>query len=303
MCLHDAVIAYAKPRYPEQMGDKALFAEQMLMRGMSEVSLSDDPDTLDLEWVANETAVGKWPAIEATYFLAASEAKGTAPDLDNLRHWVNQHYQQINAADAEPHDLSKWCSRYHRVRAFIPQFEKNKESVTFELDLAEICAEEMNDGVEKKTLQMALSETRTEEALMLGDIPLAVKRAERYVELNPLDSQSYLKLGKALAVGSNHAAAARAYLKAAQYCPPSTEIVKFSLGYCYEQLGMLAEAQDAYLAALNSDPEGYSSLEQLIEVAGRLKNHALAEWAKHRLGALDIKPDEPKPYQLTTASK
>jgi tetratricopeptide (TPR) repeat protein len=272
----------------------------MLMRGISQISLADNPDTLDLEWVANETALGERPAIEATYFLAAAEAKGTSPDLGDLGYWVSEHHKQISAADAEPHDRAKWWSRYYRVQAFIPQFEKDKKGVTFALNRAQMFADEMRDGVEKQTLQMALAETRTEEALMLGDTALALERANRYVELNPLNPEAYLKLGKVLATGAEHASAAKAYLKAAQYCPPKTEIVKFSLGYCYEQLGMLTEAQDAYLDALNSDPEGYSSLEQLIEVAGRLKNHVLKDWAKQRLDDLEIVPDEPKPYQLTT---
>lgn len=280
------------PRAVLRYSQGAESAEVDAIRGMAKLSLANAKqmalDTSDLERAAKGEA-GSWAAVEATYMLAAISAKQRGGE--DLGHWVAEHYRQVKAVDEDEHTMAKLTSRYHRVRAFLPQLARDVPSMVRAMDLAEEWADRMSrvtpeQEAEWLVLHCALYESRVKEALVIGAPDLALQRAERYVEIAPLFPQAYLALAQVHIERKEIDPAIHAYDAVVRYGPPFTEVAWFMLGQCREEVGFLRQARECYLRALEIDPEGISSLEQLVGVAGLLGDREVERWAKLRLVAL-----------------
>lgn len=298
--LHRAVLKHSRE---DESADIAF------IRGMARYALYLDGEgifyTRELEWAANNSPKGSWAAIEATYYLAAIAAKATVVHPEHVQRWANEHGIQIAHADLDDHTDAKLRSRYWRVHAFVPMLEGDHDRMVAEMDAAEVWAMSMHTdtpehAAEASAVACALWESRTKEALLLGNLDLAEERARRYVREGPLFSQAHTTLGQVLAEQKKYAKAIDAYRAAARYGPPGSEIAWFMIGQCWEQIGVPEAARDAYLSALDLDPMGISSLEQLVIVARQLGDRMLADWAGSRLATLAANTNAilaGKPYQ------
>lgn len=295
--LHRAVLDYSQH---DELADIAF------IRGMSRYALYLDSagalDTNDLLRAVNNSSKGSWPAIEATYVLAAIAAKETG-DPEQVRPWADEHNSQIAHATLDDHTEAKLKSRFWRVDAFVPMLAGRHKEMVKEMDAAEVWAMQMHTdtpehAAEASAVACALWESRTKEALLLGDLDLAEERARRYVRHGPLFPTAHTTLGQVLVERKKYGEAIDAYRAAARYGPPGSEIARFMIGQCWEQVGAPEAARDAYLSALDLDPQGVASLEQLILVARQLDDRMLAEWVASRLAALSgTDPRELQPYQ------
>ena|SRR5882724_6452151 len=163
--------------------------------------------------------------------------------------------------------------------------------MTAEMDLAQGYAEAMRRDTpetlaEWTVLNLAIRETRTKEAPVLGDLERAELWARRAVEHCPADPRGWLELGQVLVEREKTADALAAYRKAARFGPPGTEIAWFMAGQCCEALGDQEAAIDAYLAALDIDPLAISAAERLAELAPGMGSVDLAAWAQAKAAAL-----------------
>jgi tetratricopeptide (TPR) repeat protein len=305
MHLHHAALSYAPPVTAEEIAASEPVAATAFIRGTARLGLHEDSeaelDTTDFEMVASHAPSGGWSAVEATYYLSAIAAKKKG-DAEEVRHWSDLHRRQIEAADTDEHTTAKLWSRYHRVRAFVPQLTRDQVGMSAEMDLAAEWAGKMSRDTaereaESNVLSCALWESRTKEALVLGDLDLAEERVRLCITFAPLDPQPRLDLGHVLVERGDLEQAASAYRTAALNGPPA-EVAMFMLGQCLEQLEDLEGARDAYVSALDLDPLGVSSLEQLVGVAERLDDRLLAGWASSRLHELGrAEADDLLPYQ------
>jgi tetratricopeptide (TPR) repeat protein len=305
--LHYAILRYAPALGPDEIRS-AEGAAMAFIRGTARLALHFDGetelDTTELELVVQHAPAGDWAAVEATYYLSAVTAKRKG-DAAGVERWTDAHRAQIQAAERDEHTNAKLWSRYHRVRAFVPQLNGDHAGMTAEMDKAQEWAERMSrDTAEREAeanvLAYALWESRTKEALLLGDRDLAEERVRRCIEFAPLDPQAWLDLGQVLVERDDFAGAADAYRTAARFGPPATEAALFMLGQCLEQLGDSEAARDAYLHALDLDPLGVSSLEQLAGLAEtpNAADGVVSTWARNRLHELgEAEEAELRPYQ------
>ena len=312
MCLHGAILHHA-PNPPDQdVRRSEAYASIAYMRGLAHFAFANDGaaelDTSELERVAKLAPPGSWAQTEATYHLAAAAAK-LRYDPQRLRHWSAEHRRSIDAAHADEHTFNKLMSRFHRMYAFVPQFERDWAGMTAEMDLAEAYAEKMNGDtpetrLERMTLGLAICESRTKELLVLRDLDRAESWARRAVERCPHDPRGWLELGQVLIERDKVEEALAAYREAVRFGPPGTEIAWFMAGQCCEALDDPEQAADAYLAALDVDPLAISAAQRLAELAPGL-DPIIGQWAQARVQDLQImeaaslKPrsEDVRPYQ------
>jgi tetratricopeptide (TPR) repeat protein len=145
-------------------------------------------------------------------------------------------------------------------------------------------------------------ESRTKEAMWMGDLDLAAERARSLIQLSPQDPRASLHYGEVLLERGEVEQALRAYCDSARFSPPGREIAMFMAGQCYEELGDLESACDAYVAALETDPLGISTAERLEAVADRMGCAALLEWVRSLLAGLrelqeHARPQRGEPYK------
>jgi tetratricopeptide (TPR) repeat protein len=138
----------------------------------------------------------------------------------------------------------------------------------------------------------ALLESRTKEAMWLGELDLAEARARELVELTPLDAKARIELGEVLLERGQLEAAGVEYRTAARLGPPGTAIAWFMAGQCDEARGQLDLAFDAYLASTEADPLGVSAFERVAALASGLGVPALRTWALAQLN--DVASPEPQ---------
>ena len=138
-------------------------------------------------------------------------------------------------------------------------------------------------------------QSRTKEAIWLGDLDLAEQRARRMIEVDPLDPRARMEVGEVLVSKGDIVQAAEFYRSAAELGPPGTAIAWFMAGQCYESLDDPEHASDCYLATLRVDPLGISAAERLVDITKLTGNTALNRWAEIRLQELTQKEQTDAP--------
>ncbi len=245
----------------------------------------------ELERIAREAPPGIH-RIDASYQVVVQNVKHAA-NLPAVEHWQQRHREAIEASRAELDEFTYGfvMSRYHRVGGFIPQLQRRTQELVEEMERAEqyALALPQPDDVHRTAAGEVLFpvlESRTKEALWLGDNELALARVQRAVELSPNDSRAWLQLGQVQIERDEPEAALAAYRRAARLAPPGREIAWFMAGQCLEVLDDLESACDAYLTALQADPLGISAAEQLEAVATQLDHVTILRWVRPQLEQL-----------------
>ncbi len=223
-------------------------------------------------------------AINATLKIFVHKAK-TGASLGELAAWRER------AEAALAHAVSRLdaftagllTSRYYRAIGFIPQRCGEKAEVVRIMDLAEKHARGLKPGTEAEGLLYSenlhpVLESRTKEALWLGDADLALQRAQAVVELDRYDSKTWAELGEVAMKRKEWSAAADAYVVAATLGPPASAVGRYMAGVCYRELGKERLAAFFFKDALEVDPLGISSRNALCELPDAAVMDALKEW-------------------------
>ncbi|MBL8955604.1 MAG: tetratricopeptide repeat protein [Myxococcaceae bacterium] len=289
---HDASLAYlrALARYRLQLDDPR------------------QPYSLgEFERVANEAPPGI-ARVDAHYQMVVQSVKHKN-DVAAVERWQALHRRAIetSAHELDAFEQGLVMSRYHRVGGFVPQMRKDRQGTVEEMELAERHARALpTDTAEHRTAALEMLypviESRTKEALWLGDKDLALERARTLTTLSAHDPRAWLHLGQVYVDREELELAADAYRRSARYSPPGREVALFMLGQCLEELGQLEAARDAYVGSLDVDPLGVSAAESLLQLAERLDERPLARWAKAHLEQLSAHravavPRAPEPYK------
>jgi tetratricopeptide (TPR) repeat protein len=176
-------------------------------------------------------------------------------------------------------------SGFYRAAAFIPQRKGERKEVIRIMEHSERYAVAMrptNDAEELLYLENLhpVLESRTKEALWLGDLNLALSRALRVVELDPYDSRAWCELGQVRLSREEYSKAAEAYASAALLGPPASAIGRYMAGLCFRNLGQPMLAGFFQKAALEIDPLGISPHDEIQRLPDEPILLALKEWSQ-----------------------
>jgi len=312
LCMHSAVVRYeADKQPPGKVPLSSDEANRRYMRGMSMITLFRDGETTvadlsELEIVEALATPGTWAHIEATYLLAQFHLKDLG-DKDTFVRYLDVHKRSIDAADLDDHRLHKVLSRYHRVRAFLPHFNRDMAAMTAEMDLAEhhcdlMRRDDLNTAAEWCMLRSALLESRTKERLFCGDLDGAERYALELIDHVPADPHPWMELGQVRIEQSNLEGAVEAYQWASLLGPAVIHISEFMLGQCLENLRRPDEARAAYLRSLAADPLGISTAKRLDTSGLNAANALVHTWSQAQLSRLS-EMDEGKQITLREYQK
>jgi tetratricopeptide (TPR) repeat protein len=122
-------------------------------------------------------------------------------------------------------------------------------------------------------------ESRTKEALWLGDLNLALDRARRVIDLDPYDSKAWLELGQVRLRRNEYELAAEAYALAASLGPPGSAIGRHMAGLCFRELGQTLVAAFFFKDAIEIDPLAISPHDEIQRLPDLPVLTVLKEWS------------------------
>lgn len=176
------------------------------------------------------------------------------------------------------------ASSYWRGICFVPFQQGLREQVTEELERAEQYALAMpSDSIGEETMRRQylhpLLETRIREASWLGDLDLSVARAERLIELDPLEPKVYITAGDVHLRAGDRERAVERYRQAAVLGPPYTVLSRYKLGCALEAAGDIDGALSEFVTALRAEP-GAITCARAAQRLARLRDDAASmSWA------------------------
>jgi hypothetical protein len=173
-------------------------------------------DLSELERIGTTAPRDHPVALNAALKVLVHKAKVRAP-VEELVEWRARSERILEEALTKGDDFTcaLLLSRFYRAAAFVPLRHGDRGEVVRMMDLAEHHALAMaptNDAQELLHLENLhpVIESRTKEALWLGDLDLALARAERLTDLDPYDSRVWLELGQVRLERNEFAPAAEA---------------------------------------------------------------------------------------------
>lgn len=298
LCLHEAVLEYIPETVDPDISHHPDLASLAYSRAMSKLMVQPNTGTLEnlkeFENIVDRSPLGSKVRFGSSIQLVALFGK-TFRDLESTEYWRNEAVKELDRLKSSVGNftLKRLTSVYYRAAVFAPIIKKNKEIVIREMDLCESLAEELIHESKNDAEQLAahenlttVFESRTKEALWLGDIDLAEERAKKMIKMEPLYSRYRLQLGEILIKQGKVEEASKIYRSAARLGPPGTSIAWFMAGQCHEKMGDIDIACDCYLASVQMDELAISAVERLHYLAPQLGNSALANWSTARLQEL-----------------
>lgn len=250
-----------------------------------------DYDLTEFEELSKVAPVGL-AKINPLYQMVVQNVKHGG-DLGATEYWQEKHAVAIEEArpDLDRHDYLMAISRSHRVAGFIPQMKRDKVGTVREMDLAEDYARQMDFGTAlqrayAKELMYPVGESRVKEALWIGDLDLALRRAIRQRDAHLLDARVWVQCGEVYVAREELEEALECFREGIRLSPPGGDTARFMAGQCLEYLGDLNAALDAYLGALRIDPLGISSAEAALRVSAELGSGVQA-WTSEVLRRLE----------------
>lgn len=253
--------------------------------------------------------------IDATYQMVVQSVKHQY-DLQATEYWQDVHAKELDNIQGEVSDFvfGQLKSRFHRVGGFIPQMKEDKVAVASEMELAEKAARDLfkyqSSSDERldvyqicaKEMLHPVLESRTKEALWLGDIEKAHSRVVEMTKISPTDSRAFLQLGEVLIEMEKYNEAIRAYQRAAIVAPPGGEVAHFMLAQLNKRNGDSTEAVNNLIKSISWDIEGVSSVEMLKEEVD--SDHDLFEVLNDWIEEIDSRKENKnianpvQPYQV-----
>lgn len=318
LCLDQAILEYVPKMSAVEIAQDPILAAIAFCRAMSNLMINLDSGVIDnldeLELIANYAPSGTQTKFSAALQLAVQYAK-TFRNLDKSEFWRGKATEELAQLKSCLDDFTytRLLSIYYRGVVFVPLIKNDREQVIQEMDLSEsygnclisMCTNDNEKIVAAENLNIVF-ESRTKEALWLGDIDLAAERSQKLTRMDSLDPRYRLEFGEILLKQGKVEAAAKMYRSAARLGSPGTAIAWFMAGQCHEKLGDIDIACDCYLASIQMDELAISAVERLNQLAPRLGNIALTSWSNARLLELreqqQIIANQPKMSYIPEAS-
>ena len=242
-------------------------------------------DLSELEEIASSAPRDHVVAFNGSLKMLVHKAK-TEASTDELMESRVRSEKVLEAILPKQDDFTRalLTSRFYRAAAFIPQRQGDRAEVVRMMDLAERYALAMVPvNPAQKLLQLEnlypVIESRTKEAIWLGDMDLALARAERLIDLDSYDSRAWLELGEVRLERNETAHAAEAYAVAATLGPPSTAIGRHMAGLCFRDLGQPLLAAYFFQAAVETDSRAISPHDEIQRLPEMPVLAALKEWS------------------------
>jgi tetratricopeptide (TPR) repeat protein len=248
-----------------------------------------DADLSEMEMLATALPFDQPVAFSAALKLLVHKAKIGAPK-EEVVHWRARAERSLKAMAPRYTDFRRalLLSCFYRAAAFDPQHRGDRGEVVHMMDLAEHYAvTAIPTGPAEQLLSeenlYPIIESRTKEALWLGDLDLALSRAKRLIDHDPFDPRAWLELGQVRLKRHESAPAAEAYAVAAMLGPPASTIGCHMAGLCFRDLGQPLLAAFFFKAALDIDPRGISPHNEIqhlpkIPVLALLKDWSLGSF-------------------------
>jgi tetratricopeptide (TPR) repeat protein len=231
-----------------------------------ELGLSDrvadyhDADLTEFALLADTVPFDQPVVFSAALKILVHKAKVGAPQ-NEVAHWRARAERTLEAIAPRYSDFMRALlfSCFYRAAAFVPQRAGDRAEVVRMMDLAEHHAVEVTPSEPALRLLYLenlypIIESRTKEALWLGDLDLALARAQGLIAHDPYDPRAWLELGQVRRKRREYAPSAEAYAIAATLGPPASAIARHMAGLCFRDLGQPMLAAFFFKAALDVDP-------------------------------------------------
>ena len=301
LSMHRAVLTYVPEMAAQEIARNPVSAALSLRRAMSTLVLHLEAglpyNREDFERIGCTAPSGSLAKLSAALQLVAQDAK-LHQDASTIAYWAEVAATEIQHI-TEPLDnfgAELLLSIYQRAVAFLPFLRGDRHELVEAMERCEAharhlpCQNADQQLIACENLNIIL-QSRTKEALWLGNLDLAEARAQQLVERDPFDSLYQLELGDVLVRRGKIAEAAHAYHAAVCLGPPRTAVAWFWAGQCHQEMGELATACTCYLDCLRVDPLAISALQQLAHIAPRLGHPGIQQWSQRRLAELQEQTD------------
>jgi tetratricopeptide (TPR) repeat protein len=224
-------------------------------------------------------------AFNAALMILVHKAKAGAP-LEELFDWQARSERNLEGAlvGQDCFTSALLQSRFYRAAAFVPQRRGDRADVVRTMDLAEqharamVAASDARSLIRLENLYPVL-ESRTKEALWLGDLELALARAESLIDLDPYDSRAWLELGEVRLRRQEFAPAAEAYATAATLGHPSRAVGLHMAGRCFDRLGQPLLAGFFFKASVEADAQAISPHDEIQRLPDVPVLRPLKDWS------------------------
>jgi tetratricopeptide (TPR) repeat protein len=293
LCFYQLISGLVRDVHDSEIGEDADFAELAYRRASARYVLNlpdrvadyGHADLSQLERIATKAPREEPAALNAALQILVHKAKTAAPTHD-LVAW-QAHAERV--LDGVVRKAGKFAgtlllSRYYRAASFVPQSRGDRVEVVRMMDLAEqharsmVPAGEAQELLQRENLYPVL-ESRTKEALWLGDLDLALDYARRLIELDPYDSRAWLELGQIRLERKECAAAAEAYAAAATLGHPSSAVGRHMAGLCFRDLGQPLLAAFFFKSAIDVDTRAISPHDEIQQLPALPVLAALKDWS------------------------
>lgn len=189
----------------------------------------------------------------------------------------------LTIAGADEFTAGLFTSRFYRGLGFLPQRAGDKNEMKRTMDLAESHARNIKPGTPAQHLLYrenlhAVMESRTKEALWLGDKDEALSRSLKVIEVDPYDSKAWAELGEIHYLRLELKEASEAYSTAAMLGPPASAVGRYMAGLCFGRLGQDMLAALFLKDTLECDPLGISPRRRISELPNFAVLDALKSW-------------------------
>jgi tetratricopeptide (TPR) repeat protein len=293
LCFYGLIASRIPQQFETKIGMDSDSAE-LAFRGASaryvlglqdQVAEYDTADMSEFQVVLASAPPDDPVAFNAAVKVFVHKAKVGAP-LNELMAWQNRSEQVLQTVIAKSSTFTRdlLLSRFYRAAAFVPQRQGNREEVVRIMDCSEHHALAMNPANDAEVLLYLenlhpVLESRTKEALWLGDLNLALARALRVIELDPYDSKAWCEVGQVRMKRKEYLEAAQAYAAAALLGPPASAIGRYMAGLCFRDLGQPLLAAFFHKAASEVDPLAISPHDEIQFLPNDPILVALKEWS------------------------
>jgi tetratricopeptide (TPR) repeat protein len=206
-------------------------------------------------------------------------------DTAELVRWGNRFEAALanTIAGADEFTAGLFTSRFYRGLGFLPQLAGDTKEMERTMDLAESHALSIKPSTTAQHLLYreklhAVMESRTKEALWLGDRDAALSRSRKVIEVDPYDSKAWVELGEIHYLRQEWRVASEAYSTAALLGPPASAVGRYMAALCFRKLGQDMLAALFLKDAIECDPLGISSRHQINELPDVPVLKALKDW-------------------------
>jgi hypothetical protein len=220
----------------------------------------------------------------ATAKVLVHRAKNRREIADLIR-WGNRFETALarTIAGADEFTTGLFTSRFYRGLGFLPQLAGDSNEMTRTMDLAESHARNIKPGSPAQDILYrenlhAVMESRTKEALWLGDKDGALSRSLKVIEVDPCDSKAWAELGEVRYLRHELKEASEAYSTAAMLGPPASAVGRYMAGICFRRLGQDMLAALFLKDTLECDPLGISPRHRINELPNVAVLAALKSW-------------------------